>query len=313
MGMDDEAVELVALLVRRHLLLVQTATTRDIEDPHTVSEITAHVPTQRALNLLSALTEADARATSAKAWTSWRAGLVRGLSARVAAELGGGTPHLLPGEDEVAVGVRVTAKRRRTLRAHPDEVEVVVEPGAGGALITVVAMDRIGLLADVAAGLALMRIPVRAARAWSVDDWGCSQWQVADEAVDPAVLRQRIEAVVSRAVDPAARLRPTSPDGLEPVVVIHPDASRRATVLEIRAADRPGVLHAVFRVLAELDIGVVSAHVDTVGPQLVDVFYLHEAGAQALGERRAADAAHAVRSALTGGGAETHSRGSSAG
>ena len=42
-----------------------------------------------------------------------------------------------------------------------------------------------------------------------------------------------------------------------------------------------------------------SAHVDTLGPQAVDVFYLQEASAGVLSDRRAAEAAHAVRDALT--------------
>ena len=50
-----------------------------------------------------------------------------------------------------------------------------------------------------------------------------------------------------------------------------------------------------------LDVAVRSAHVDTLGPQAVDVFYLQEASAGALSETRAAEAAHAVRAALTRG------------
>ena len=41
-----------------------------------------------------------------------------------------------------------------------------------------------------------------------------------------------------------------------------------------------------------------SAHVDTLGPLAVDVFYVPEAGAGALSELRASQAAHAVREAL---------------
>ena len=40
-------------------------------------------------------------------------------------------------------------------------------------------------------------------------------------------------------------------------------------------------------------------HVDTLGPQAVDVFYVQEEGAGALGDLRASQAAHAVREALT--------------
>ena len=83
-----------------------------------------------------------------------------------------------------------------------------------------------------------------------------------------------------------------------PSVVVRPEASARATVLEVRTSDRPGVVHLVCAALADLDLTVRSAHVDTLGPQAVDVFYVQEAHAGALTDTRAADAAHAVRAVL---------------
>ena len=71
-------------------------------------------------------------------------------------------------------------------------------------------------------------------------------------------------------------------------------------MLEVRAADRPGVVYLVCAALARLDVAVRSAHVNTLGPQAVDVFYVQEAAAGVLSDRRAAEAAHAVRDALTG-------------
>ena len=110
--------------------------------------------------------------------------------------------------------------------------------------------------------------------------------------------------MVDGRVDPASRLRPTGPSTLAPTVVVRPEASERATVLEVRAADRPGVVHLVCAALARLGITVTSAHVDTLGPQAVDVFYVQESQAGALSDTRAADAAHAVRAALSGGDAD---------
>ncbi len=76
------------------------------------------------------------------------------------------------------------------------------------------------------------------------------------------------------------------------------EASDQATVLEVRTEDRPGVVYLVCAALARMDVAVRSAHVDTLGPQAVDVFYLQEAAAGSLGDQRAAEAAHAVRAAL---------------
>jgi [protein-PII] uridylyltransferase len=69
-------------------------------------------------------------------------------------------------------------------------------------------------------------------------------------------------------------------------------------VLEVRTDDRPGVVYRVCAALASLGVSVRSAHVATLGPQAVDVFYVQESGAGALSDERAASAAHAVRRAL---------------
>ncbi|GAA3166778.1 [protein-PII] uridylyltransferase [Streptomyces ramulosus] len=86
-GADDTAV--LAGLVRHHLLLVETATRRDLDDPETVTAVAEAVGSVRTLGLLHALTEADARATGPAAWSAWRAALVDGLVARVAERLAG--------------------------------------------------------------------------------------------------------------------------------------------------------------------------------------------------------------------------------
>ena len=287
LGFEPDAVELVATLVRWHLLLGDVATRRDPEDPATVSYVLERVGDPEALALLLRLTEADARATHPKAWSAWRSGLITALVQRALAAAGS-TPARPQSHPEVAVPKSV----RR------GGVDIGVEPGPDGARVTVLAPDRVGLLADAAALFALSRTSVRAARAWAQDDVGVSVWDVAGEAGEPAVLRQRFEAIVAGRVDPSARLRPSA-DGLAPTVVVRPEASARATVIEVRTADRPGVVHLVCKALASLDLTVRSAHVDTLGPQAVDVFYVQESSAGGLSDERAAAAAHAVRDALT--------------
>ncbi|MEZ5193233.1 MAG: hypothetical protein R2734_12445 [Nocardioides sp.] len=93
-----------------------------------------------------------------------------------------------------------------------------VVPSDGGGRLTVVGRDRVGLLADVAATLAVLRVPVRAARAWSQDDLAVSVWEVADAHLDPAVLRTRFEAVADGRVDPTSRLRAGAGAGLAATV-----------------------------------------------------------------------------------------------
>ncbi|HWJ82808.1 MAG TPA: [protein-PII] uridylyltransferase [Nocardioides sp.] len=291
MGFAPTEVDLVETLVRRHLLLSETATTRDPDDPATLQVVLRDIRDADALALLTALTEADAKATSPKAWSSWRAGLIHDLARRVGAALDGGTappamPHEeIPVPDDVADG----------------GVALTVEPVVDGSRVTAVARDRVGLLADLAATFALRRVPIRAARVWSQGELGVSVWELADEHLDAGLLRDQIDNIVARRVDPAVRLAPRgAPEraDLAPAVVVRPEASEQATVLEVRAGDRVGVVYLVCAALAELDISVRSAHVSTLGPQAVDVFYLQEAHAGALSDARAADAAHAVRARL---------------
>ncbi|WP_193612289.1 [protein-PII] uridylyltransferase [Nocardioides lijunqiniae] len=290
MGFAPDCVDLVALLVRWHLLLAQTATTRDPDDPATVELVTSRLRTVEAVALLGALTEADAKATSPKAWSSWRSGLVLDLARRAHAALdtGAALPPISSDDVPVPDGLR------------GDAVFISVEPVPDGSRVTVIAVDRVGLLADFAAMFALQRTPVRAARVWSQGEYGVSVWEVAGEDLEPAILRQKFDAIVDGRVDPSARLRPGGSGPLAPTVVVRPEASEHATVLEVRTADRPGVVYLVCAALARLDVEVRSAHVDTLGPQAVDVFYVVEPSAGALSETRAADAAHAVRAALTG-------------
>ncbi|MGL5823452.1 MAG: [protein-PII] uridylyltransferase [Nocardioides sp.] len=309
MGFDEYSVATVAALVRWHLLLSETAATRDPDDPTTVAMVMERVGSLDTLMLLRTLTEADARATGTQAWTTWRASLVDQLVRRVARVIE--APHRTPPERTDPVvqisgelvgpgGPQPGAARPHigaALPARNFSVEVALV--GDGARVTVVAPDRIGLLADVAGTLALQRCSVRSARAWSQGRWGVSQWEVDDTHLEPAILRQRFESIVAGRVSPAQRLHRPNAAALAPAVLVRPEASTAATVVEVRAVNRPGILYFVCAALADLNLSVRSAHVSTVGPQAVDIFYVQEPGAGALADERAAAAAHAIRDALS--------------
>ncbi len=284
-GFSVTDADTVADLVRHHLLLPHTATRRDLDDPATLALVAERVRTPQFLDLLAALTEADARATGPAAWSAWRRGLVRELVGRTRAAL-----------VDVPAEVRVEPWPQVAV----DRAWVGAAPFDGGSVLTVGVPDRVGVLAAVSAAVTAAGLPVRSARAAVCDGVGWSRWEVADEHVDPARVRQRLLGVLDGTA-PARDLRP--PQGRRPPQVeARPEESARATVLEVRDSDWRGLLHTVCSALAGAGVEVRSAHVETLGPQAVDVFYVSEPGSGPLSDTRTVEAVDAVRRALEGAG-----------
>ena len=83
-----------------------------------------------------------------------------------------------------------------------------------------------------------------------------------------------------------------------PRVTLAADASRRATVIEVRAPDGPGLLHRIGRVLDRAGVRVRSAHVSTLGADAVDAFYVTGPAGLPLPDAEAAALVRAVEDAL---------------
>ncbi|WP_435194668.1 [protein-PII] uridylyltransferase [Streptomyces sp. NRRL F-5630] len=171
-GFDAADVATLATVVRHHLLLVETATRRDLDDPATVRSVADAVRDVATLELLHALTEADALATGPAAWSTWRASLVDDLARRVAAALSGAEPPepepaaLTAEQERLAVEAYRTAGPVLTLRTRhegqPGDAEADAQAPVGVELLVAVP-DQPGVLPALAGVLAMHRLTVRTA------------------------------------------------------------------------------------------------------------------------------------------------------
>ena len=78
-GLSHDDAELVAWLVRNHLLMSLTAQKQDVSDPEVVNAFAQKVVDRKRLDYIFLLTCADIRATNPALWNSWRESLLTQL------------------------------------------------------------------------------------------------------------------------------------------------------------------------------------------------------------------------------------------
>ncbi|RXZ64302.1 [protein-PII] uridylyltransferase [Pelagerythrobacter rhizovicinus] len=189
-GLTDDETDLVAWLVRQHLLMSATAFKRDLTDPKTIEDFVAQVQSVERLRHLLILTAVDIRAVGPGTWNSWKRQLLGELydAAHERLRLG----HMRHGRKE-----RVTAKKEAVREllgedaglvdrhaadfgdpywiAEPEDIMALnlrqfdsarharddlsvhceVYPSRGATLVSVIAADHPGLFYRIAGGIHL--------------------------------------------------------------------------------------------------------------------------------------------------------------
>jgi [protein-PII] uridylyltransferase len=367
-GARSGTVELVARLVRLHLLLPETARRRDVTDPGLAQELATVIGDRATLAALHLLAAADGRATGPAAWSGWTASLVATLVTKVRAVFDEQHP------DEVADGAVATVREAQRLapelgtdadavRAHlallpnryanavsargvvrhtlmvgnppgPTEVRTRVTPGSPGAVppgpvpadapasegelatsvdeLDVVALDHPGWFAKVAGVVSLHGGSIVAADAFTREDglavdtfrvrppagasgswWAAVEGDLAEAAAGRLAVRARVLRKARAEDRRVARLPRVTTS-----VTARPSTSRPTTLVEVRALDRLGVLYAVAAALAELELDLVVARIQTIGHEVLDVFELRDAEGGPLDDDHVAELDLAVRAAI---------------
>ncbi|HUZ14354.1 MAG TPA: [protein-PII] uridylyltransferase [Caulobacteraceae bacterium] len=187
--------------------------------------------------------------------------------------------------------------------------EARIRADRNAAEVIVAARDREGLFADLALAIASLGGNVVGARIFtSAQGAALDVFYVQDTAGQPfgrdsqRTLARLVEAVQSAgrghppALEPrkAADLGRAAAFAIAPMAAIDNDASATASVVEVSGRDRPGLLAALARILAEAELSIQSAHIDNYGERAVDAFYVVARRGKLTEPRRAA----AVRARL---------------
>lgn len=329
LGLSAEDTEEACQLVLDHLLMYRIATRRDLDDEATIAEFCRSLRGREGLRNLYLLTVSDLSTTAPTAMTSWKARMLDELYFAAELHLAGRTEggdagragrvrdavraawlgptpaldallssmperYLLANDPQAIVQhARVVLQRGRQVahvgRVHSGHADV--------AELCVVADDRPGLLASIAAAITANRLEVLAAQVYSrsanghveaVDLFWVRDRDGGTEGVDQSLSRlaRDLENVCSGKVDPAellhARTGSSSPWRERPSpavpteIIVDDRASPSHTIVEVFAKDRPGLLYQLAHALHGLRLSITLSKINTEGTRVADVFYVRE-------------------------------------
>lgn len=333
-GLEREQIEEIARLVRWHLLLVDTATRRDLDDGAVISHVADTVGDGRILRLLYILSVADGRGTGPEGWSNWKGALVAELYRKALTALE--TGHI-PSRSDVTQRAREVEAYEPSLAGRVEELLATLPPSYleatavpdmvddlrlllqspskgqvryrvyeglehGEAAVTICVRDRPGTLARTAGVLSLNRISVLRAQAFSTTaGLALERFVVRDpEAAAWARFKADLEAVYSGRLALEARLEKKIHDygpeaPMEVDVRVLQEVSPHSSVIEVRSPDALGLLFALTAALTDLDLDIHVAKIDTLGARVVDTFYVRNAWAEKLTAEQCSEVERAIR------------------
>jgi [protein-PII] uridylyltransferase len=293
---------------------------RDVYDPQTIRDVAHQVETVERLKALTLLTHADISAVNPQLMTPWRSQQLWQLYLMVYNELTRGLEsdriETVPASPPERVAF-LQGFPTRYLRTHTEtEIDshmaleeksrkrgVAVEIGKleSAWQLTLVAGDRPRLFASVAGTLSSFGMNILKAEAFSnrrglvLDSFTFADptrtLDLNPTEVDR--LRATAERVIVGKIDVAELLRsrpkPTLPSRkarIPPTVSFDSEASRTATLIEIVAEDRPGLLYDLASAISSHGGNIEVVLIDTEAHKAIDVFYVTADGRKLTPEKQ---------------------------
>jgi [protein-PII] uridylyltransferase len=318
--MPQQNRDTVLFLIGAHLELSAAMQSRDMFDPQTIRDVAHRVETVERLKLLTLLTWADISAVNPTAMTPWRAEQLYQLYLMVYNEL---TRELetdrietLPAGPPARVEF-LQGFPTRYLRTHAETeidehmaleeksrkrgVAVDIRKLDSAWQLTLVAADRAGLFASVAGTLSSFGMNILKAEAFSnrrglvLDTFTFAdlgrQLDLNPSEIDR--LRATVERVITGKADVRELLKnrpkPTLPSRKARIpasVRFDSEASNTATLVEIVAEDRPGLLYDLASAISSNGGNIEVVLIDTQAHKAIDVFYVTVEGKKLEAEKQ---------------------------
>lgn len=308
LGLPPERRETVRLLIERHLEFSLVMTSRDLEDRATARLLAERTGTLELARKLALLTYADIAAVNPTALSPWRMeqlwrvylaahnGLTRELpDHRVAAEserdpfLEGLPVRYLRTHSEAEIAAHRELERRSGERG----VAIDIRRDNGFYHLSVVTRDRRHLLASLAGALAAFGLNILKAEGFAnrqgvvLDTFVFADPHRTLELNPPEAdrLRLMLERVTLGRADVKALLanrpkpqRPSQRARVPFTVSFDNDASETATLIEVVAEDRPGLLYDLASAISATGANIDLVLIDTEAHRAIDVFYVTAEG-----------------------------------
>jgi [protein-PII] uridylyltransferase len=310
----------VDFLIEHQLDLAEVMSGRDVDDPATARHLAERVGTIERLKLLTILTYSGLAAMSLDAMTPWRLErlwrvyevtqheLTRELETDRIQEVPGsvpGRPAFLKGFPVRYLRAHLASDIEEHLRLYeesrPTGVAVQLDRIEGAYRLTVIARDMPALFASFAGAISSFGLDILKAEAFSnargiiLDTFVFADPQRTLELNPPESERllDLIRRVALGKTDGQRLLRDRAQAdpkrrGAPPLVHFDSDACETATLVEIVAEDRPGLLYNLATVFSSTACNIDVVLIDTKGHRAIDVFYVAHDGQKLSPELQAA-------------------------